>query len=190
MTALSEAEFVSRISQLFDLSGPYPLHSLLSDAADEILTQPPITFTGFSTHAEKLYVILIVALFSTAIVLMVVVISVFSEDKVMRMVDKRTKRKIESQKGPSLFTQIQGKKLTSSYSSFNQLKKRHSTQEPLREPLQEPLREPLQEPLREEPSHSETAPVGKDEDTTAQQLTNDAPMVTHTEITLADLTES
>lgn len=134
---LSDAAFVSSISNLFELSGPFPLHSLLSEAVTEVLpsstpateilsSSTPLTFKGFTSLEERLYVILIVALFSTATVFMVVVISICCEDKFMRMNDKQTKIKIEARKnGPSLLAPIPDKKFTSSYASFHQLKKRH-----------------------------------------------------------------
>lgn len=123
---LSDAEFISSISKIFDLSGPFPLHSLLSEAASEILSPSALTFRGFRSFEEKLYIILIVALFSTATVFAVVTISVCCEDKVMKMADKRTELKFEAcKKGPSLLTPIPEKKLRSSYSTFHQLKKRH-----------------------------------------------------------------
>ena len=185
--ALSDAALVSSISQLFEITGPYPLHSLLSDAAVEILMLTPSsldTLKGFSTFEEKLYVILIVVLFSIATVFVVVVISICSEDKVMQMASKQTKIKIEKRKkGPSLFTPISEKRFASSYTSFQKLKKRHS-QEPLisNEATQ-------QGRVKYRPSPEPGNPVthtGLSENYTTPTMNT----VTHSEITLADLTDS
>lgn len=127
---LSDAAFSSSISNLFELSGSFPLHSLLSEAASEILgtgpSSSPLTFKGFTSFEERLYIILIVALFSIATVFAVVVISICCEDKFIRMDDKKTNLKIEARKeGPSLLTPIPDKKFSNSYASFHKLKKRH-----------------------------------------------------------------
>lgn len=175
--ALSDAALVSRISCLFDLTGPYPLHSLLSNAADDLLSPSSSsddTLKGFSTFEEKLYVILIVVLFSTATVFVVVIISIFSEDKVMKMASKKAMIKVQKRKkGPSLFTPISEKKFASSYTSFQKLKKRHS---------QEPLIGNEATKQGRVKNSLPPEPVGND--------TSTANPVTHSEITLADLTES
>lgn len=183
--AISDAALASSISQLFDLSGPYPLHSLLSEAANEIFAQPSLTLRGFTSFEEKLYVILIVALFSTATVFLVVVISVCSEDKVIRMDDKQTKIKIDAhKKGPSLLTPISEKKFTSSssYSSFNQLKKRHTMQDPN---SGQAALTPLLDKEATQHGNKQHSPSSEPGSPVANTST-----VTHTEITLADLAES
>lgn len=186
---ISDAALVSSISQLFDLSGPYPLHSLLSEAANEILTQPSLTLRGFTSFEEKFYVILIMALFSTATVFLVVVISVCSEDKVMRMDDKQTKIKIEAQKkGPSLLTPISEKKFTSSYSSLHQLKKRHM-QEPNSGQATLKAGTPLMNKEATQHGNVQLSPL-PEPGSPVTMFGSDTNTVTHTEITLADLTES
>lgn len=125
---ISNATVVETISELFGNEGSFPLHSLLSDAASRRFSPP--TFAGFETFQEKVYVVAIVALASSTAIFLVVAVSVCCEDRLMQMETKEVERKDKFHtRGPSLLTPIAEKEVSGSYSSFQQLKKRHS-QEP------------------------------------------------------------
>ena len=178
-SALSEAAFLRSINTLFNTNGNFPLHSLLSDAATEYFSSSPTTpsFRGFASFEEKLYIILIVALLAIATVFMVVVISVCSEDKIMRMSDE-PKINIKASKGPSLLTPIADKKFTGSYTPFQKLKKRH-TQDSLSSKGAGDSEAHEQSSNKYIQLLDQGSPV----------MNSDPSKVTHTEITLADLTE-
>ena len=140
-TALSNDTLIRNLSGLFNDNNDAGLHNLLSEAADNIICSSELNFTapancnpinliGFQTNTERAYVILIVTFISTTIVFLIIVLSVYCEDRLMKMENRPTeseKEVVETQsQGPSLMAPMKEQEFTTSYAAYRQLKKRHT----------------------------------------------------------------
>lgn len=134
-TALSNETFTYEVNRLFSYGNS--IHDLLSDAAQEIICSgalnvsipkcpDAIMFTGFSTMLERLYVILMVTFFSTTLLFLVIVISVYCEDRLIKMENEPMKSKKEDHcsQGSNLLDPIACK---SSCVAYRELKKKHTS---------------------------------------------------------------
>lgn len=185
--ALSNTTFSHAISKTFTL---FPVHSLLSDVAKEMfkpVPEPHLVFQGFNTAAERVYVILIVTALSTVVVLLVVVLSIYCEDKVITMESKPAEITRKDPKEASLLNPMAKKEFSSSYSSYHQLKKRHMQEENERTSFGSKKPSVGKETSRFGTKYVQL--LGSENGTSQSEDVN-PHSVTSTEIVLADLTES
>lgn len=186
--ALSNATYIRTINKLFSNGSElHPLHSFLSDVAREIFTHESLAFRGFETLEERLYVILIVTLLSTTVVFLVVFLSVYCEDKLIKMENKPVKVKMKVSNEPSLLTPFAEKELASSYSAFHQLRKKH-----IRSVYKQETKKPEVDKQARclVPSTFRCQILAASPLNASEGSHSNNNIATHSDITLADLTES
>ena len=201
--AASNQIYRSEIYSLFNYGNS--IHSILSDAADEVICSRnfsdfrikcpvAITFMGFQTILERVFVILVVIFFSAALFLLVVVISIFSEDRVMKMenssmdMPKKKKKKSSHSLGPNLLEPISDVEGTSSQVAYRDLKKKHSTSDRTdgdgRNSPQSPVQNGFTKPSRRS-RYSQFHNTYNDDNEEQTQPCG----ITQTDVTFDDLTE-
>ena len=189
--ASSRAALYSTLSKIFNNNENIsPLHSALSEAAMAIISPPDPVYRGFSNFEERLYVVVIVALFSTTTVFMIVAISVCCEDKVLKMNRRGVEMKMKvRRKGPSLFFPEKGPK--SPYKTYHNLRKKHSKDHSTQEQNSKGLPLLLSSSLNDGAKYTRLSepPRSPNSSTPVSASNFNSNTVTSTDICLADLTE-
>ena len=188
-SAISRSTFLDTINTLFHNTGAFPLHSILSVAAKDVLGTKILIFKGFHTSTERRYLILVVAFLSTTIIFSVVVLCVYCEDRRMKMENKLVEpKRLKPPKGPSLLTPIAEKEIASSYSAFHQLKKKHMQKR--RDSSDRELLSPDHFSSEQGVNGKYTRLLSGSGDSVNNLNGHKGPAVTHTEVTLGDPSES
>ena len=137
--AASDQIYRNQLNAVFKY-GP-SVHSILSDAADEVICSgmlhqslqkcpANVKFFGFETIWERAYVILLVTFFSVALFLLVIVLSIFSEDRMIKA-KKSYNKNITTESngnsyGPNLLEPIGDAKCNSTYVEYRDVQRKHS----------------------------------------------------------------